>query len=96
MTVFEEDLDAYFNADELGDLCVVGGSDVVGVFTRSGGIVEGVETASPILVAATDDLPSTDHGTTVEAPKGSGASFKVRQALPDGTGRVTTLVLEEV
>jgi hypothetical protein len=35
-----------------------------------------------------------DHGTAVVAPKG-GQTYTVRQVLPDPTGRVYRLILEE-
>ena len=93
--MFTEDLSVYFQADELGDLCVVGGVDVVGHLNRAGGIVEGVQVDAPVLVIAASDAPAVDHGTAVTAPKVGGTAYTVRQVLQDGTGRLYTLILEE-
>lgn len=94
--MFTEDLGVFFDAEELGDLCVVNGQDVVGVFTVEGTVTELSEGFLPILVAATASVPAVAHGSTVEAPKGSGNNYQVRQVLPDPTGQVVRLVLEEV
>lgn len=91
--MFNEDLRAFLNTDEMADEGLLNGATVRGIFTNgyaeaSGGI--GMAGTSPTFLLPSDDVPSSPEGMPFSV---KGISFVVALPEPDGTG-MTTLYLE--
>jgi hypothetical protein len=74
---------------DFGDAGTLAGQPVRGIFDAPGLSQLGIQAAEPQFQLPSASVPSSVFDTTLVIPQGS---FKVREAVPDGTG-MTLLLL---
>ena len=85
---FSEDLTPFFL--EFGDLGTLDGVAVRGIYDEPSGVdLGGITATQPQLTLPSHQVPASVFETLLVIPQGT---FRVRDALPDGTG-VTVLTL---
>jgi hypothetical protein len=87
---FVEDLTPFFA--QFGDAGTLSGVSVRGIFDAAGTAQLGITSAEPQFQLPSASVPAAIFDATLIIPAGT---FKVREAIPDGTG-LTLLVLTKV
>lgn len=87
---FVEDL-SIFVAD-FGDVGLLAGASVRGIFDAAGAAQLGISTTGPQFQLPSAQVPAAVFDATLVIPQGT---YKVAEAIPDGTG-MTLLVLTKV
>jgi hypothetical protein len=87
---FVEDLAPFFA--DFGDAGTLSGVSVRGIFDAAGTAQLGVTSNEPQFQLPSASVPASVFDATLVVPAGT---FKVREAIPDGTG-LTLLVLTRV
>lgn len=90
--MFAEDLTPFFNASEFATAATLNGVAVTGIFDNAyddQAVALGVASTGPVLTLPSASVPSPVVGLSLVV---SGTTYKVVDAMPDGTG-VTRLQL---
>ena len=90
--MFSEDFTVYTDPSGLGDIAIIEGEEVWGVFDRQYIEVSGVDGYSPTFLVADDDAGSITKNSTIISVDLVDYLAVAKQ--PDGTG-MTLLILEE-
>ena len=90
--MLKEDFSIYTNPDELGDIAVVGGSNMWGIFERQYMEIKEVEGYAPTFLVTDENAASiTKNSTKLSIDL---VDYMAISKHPDGTG-MTLLILEK-